>query len=183
LPPTYADVSARGHVLVQNLDANVVHDAPFVLACACEGGALDLAIRRVSLFALTLSAIITLIVALRAAPFPIIAIAITWSGGAAIAHLFAARRRRQHGRFVIDFEHASATREGRTRTDTQPIDKDASVEIVESIDALAPYWLLLHPTRALTWRIAKGTARDLQPVVRLFREYHVVVRGKLEERE
>ena len=182
MSPTHADVTARGRVLVQNLDANVVHDAPFVLACACEGAALDLAVRRVSLFAFTLSAIITLIVALRAAPFPIIAIAITWSGGAGIAHLFAARRRRQHGRFVIDFEHESATREAPSGTDTRPIGKDAVLEIVESIDALAPYWLLLHPTRALTWRIAKGTAAELQPIVRLFREYHVEVRGKLEER-
>jgi hypothetical protein len=177
----FSDIAARGRVLVQNLDASVVHDPPFLLACACEGAALDLAIRRVSLFAFTLSAIITTIVAIRAAPFPIIAIAITWFGGAATARLFAARRRRQHGHFVIDFEHESATRAGAAGEEAARIARGSVLEIAESMDAMAPYWLILRPSPARAWRIAKGTAQDLQRVVRLFREYHVEVRGKLDD--
>ncbi len=161
----YADVAARGRVLLQNVDATVVHDPPFVVASLCEGAPLDLAIRRVSLFAFTLSAIIATIVALRAAPLPIIAIAIVWCSGALTARLVAARRHRQHGAFVVDFENERASRTHGTSAEEATFDKP-TIELLRSVDGAAPYWLILRPTPAKSWRFAKGTADELHPLVR-----------------
>jgi hypothetical protein len=180
--PDFAEAATRGRVLVQNHDATVVHDAPFVLACTCEGAALDLAIRRVSLFAFSLSIIIATIVALRAAPLPIIAIAIVWFTPAAIARIFAARRRREQGRFLIDFESEQVTRTHGEAIESIPI-AGTFVEIVRAFDASVPYWLILRNDKVPAWRIARGSAVELRGVLRVFREYHVEVRGKLEDPE
>jgi hypothetical protein len=180
----YGEIASRGRTMLANLDCRVSHDAPFLLACECEGRALDLAIRRVSLFALSLSGIIGTIVALRAAPLPIGSIAVFWLVASLAARLFARRRAREHGRFVIDFEHDRVTHETMSGAiAVVALAKSTSVEVIEGVDALAPYWLVLRPVPGIRWRIARGTHDELRPLLRIFRGYHFDVRGEPAERE
>ena len=182
--PTFDDVAARGRLLMSNLDAKVFRDPPFLLACECDGRPLDLAIKRVSLFAFVLSAIIGTIVALRAAPLPIASIAVFWFAAASAARLFARRRRREHGAFVIDFEHDVVHVRGAAGDSAAiAVASGASIAIQSSPDPAAPYWLVFRPSAGRAFRIARGTAAELTGVLRVFREYNVEVKGELAPEE
>ncbi len=92
--------------------------------------------------ALTLAAIISLIVAVRAAPLPIAGIAAFWVSASAIARIFTAKRRRQHGRFIVAFEHELLTYESMSRARFgYALGAGSSIRVASSIDAQAPFWL------------------------------------------
>ncbi len=172
----FAAIAVGGRKLIDNLDGTAHYEEPFLLGCECRGQALDLAIRRVSVAALTLSAIISLIVAVRAAPLPIAGIAAFWASASAIARIFAAKRRRQHGRFIVDFEHDLVTQESMSRDRVDyALGAGSSIRVESSIDAQAPFWLLFREKDGNNLRLARGTADELRRVLQLFRSYNIDV--------
>lgn len=169
-------VVERGRKLVSNHDGVVAHDPPFALACECQGLALDLAVRRISLVALALSAIISAIVATGAAPLPILAIALVWTLGAVGARLFARARRREHGRMLLDFEHDTllhAPRGGPARRIA--LGRETRISTENSVDEGAPFWLVLTAPGGEKVRLARGRAEELLRVVQLFKSYQYKV--------
>jgi hypothetical protein len=166
-------VRERGRKLCDNYDARAFHDAPFVIAFECEGRAFDLAIRRISLFALVLSAIIAGIVLLGAAPRPILLISLVWAGGAGAVRWVARARRRQHGHFVVDFEN---DRLGRAPlaggVEEVPLGRGTQVRVWNSVDEGAPFWLVVIDPRGVVSRLLRGRPEELLPVVRVFRSYN-----------
>lgn len=178
-----ATIAETGRRLVDNADARVLHEPPFLLSCECRGDALDLAIRRVSTFAFALSAIISAIVLSRAAPWPIGGIALFWVGAGVAARLFARARRRQHGTSVIDFEtdrllHTDVD----GRASEHPLGPGCKVLVETSVDEAAPFWIVLVDRDGRWLRLARGTAEELRRVVQLFRSYNLDVNASaLEE--
>lgn len=167
-------VMADGRALVSNVECSARHVPPFLLATVCEGTALDGAIRRVSAFALVLSAIITGVVAFGAAPWPIVFIAVLWGGPALGALAYAARRRRTLGRFLVDFEGERLVHwaVGTDRSVELSLSSDASVEVepVEGEEAMR--WIELRASRARL-RLARADAREAAAIGRLFRTYGI----------
>ncbi|WP_437284963.1 hypothetical protein [Sorangium sp. So ce406] len=165
------EAEPEGDVLLSNADGAILAHGPTVLVCDCPGDTLDLAVRRVAAFALTASLIIVGIVAARAAPFPIVFIAATWTAGATAALLFVRRRRRFHGRFRLDFERAEIVQEGRGFRRIFPVEAIARVSTPPALDVevdepgLAPRWLLLHLSTGEQLRLGKAPAYALGPAL------------------
>lgn len=166
---------ADGRPLVVGRETRIVLSEPFVLAAETSGDFLELAIRRVTLFALILSAIVTVLVLVRAAPRPVIALAAAWFVPAVLARWFAARRRRQLGRTLVDFElstvvHAPVGRPQRT------FSLETSVlHVEESNDGEAPRWLILRPVRGGIVRLGRGTEDDIDRCLYIFRKYRIKI--------
>ncbi|KYF72461.1 hypothetical protein [Sorangium cellulosum] len=165
------EAEPEGDVLLSNADGTILALGPTVLVCDCPGDGLDLAVRRVAAFALTASLVIVGIVAARAAPFPIVFIAATWTAAATAALLFVRRRRRFHGRFRLDFERAEIVQEGRGFRRIFPVQAIARVSTPPALDAevdepgLAPRWLLLQLSTGERLRLGKGPAYALGPAL------------------
>lgn len=172
----WSSVAERGRIVLSNLDGTVRIDAPFVLACECRGLALETAIARVSLFAFVLTAIVTAIVAVGAAPWPMLSISLVWASAGVGARIFAARRRREHGRFVVDFEHERILHApDRSSPRELALAKGTRVVVEKSTDATAPFWLVVETPARVRLRIARGRSDEVEPLLRTFRQYHLGV--------
>lgn len=164
---------AASRVLLQNPDGVVTLEGPTRLVVVCEGRALEQVIRRVSTFALVVSAIVSAIALSGAAPRPMALATLTWVVPAIAARAWAARRRREHGRIVIDLEarhvHA-ATRAGAREL---PLD-DAARVVLEEADDPGDHarWLLLC-RGADRLRLAYAPPLDLRPILFELRRHGV----------
>ncbi|AUX45267.1 hypothetical protein SOCE26_067480 [Sorangium cellulosum] len=161
----------EGEVLLSNADGAILAHGDEVLVCDCQGDGLDLAVRRVATFALVASIIIASIVTARAAPLPILFIAVTWAAGATAALLAVRRRRRLHGVFRLDFERGEIVQEGRGFRRIFPMGTVVGVSTPPALDAevdepgLAPRWLLLHLANGETLRLGRAPAYALGPAL------------------
>jgi hypothetical protein len=170
--------------LLSNADGKIVAHGPLVLECVCEAAMLELGVRLVATFALVASTIIALLVTLRAAPWPILLIAITWTSGAVAAHLFVRRQRRKHGRFRIDLENAEIVHDGLGFTRKYPLGslQWASIPVVggpEGQEGEAGFemrWLVLHLEGGRELRLGKGPGHALRPAVAFLRKAGIEVR-------
>lgn len=173
---TLEDAFANGRELAHNPECVAAHVAPFVLATRCEGAVLDLAIRRVSAFALVLSSILVGVIVARAAPLPLLAIPAVWGSSALAALFWVVRRRRRLGVFLVDFEserivqwppHGAARREyGWTN--------EAELRIGDAPHEEALRWIEFVVARPhVGLRIARVDARGAAAIARLFRTYRV----------
>lgn len=164
-----------GHILLSNADGTIRAHGPDVLVCECRGDAIDLAVRRVATFALVVSFIIAGLVTARAAPFPILFIAVVWTAGAIAALWVVRRRRRMHGVFRLDFEQAEIVQEGLGFRRTFPIQMITGVSTPPAQDAevdepgLSPRWLLLHLSNGERLRLAKAPPYALGPALAFLR--------------
>ena len=161
--------------LLSNLDGSVHHEAPFRLVFICEGEAFDLAVRRITRFALLLSAALGGIVALGIVPRLLGLIVLAWLVGVALALAIAWKRRREHGRVLVDFETERVDAEPRRGDPFSASLDGAKLRIVAATDALAPLWLWLELADGRALRLAKSDDPGLAPIVSIFRRYHVRV--------
>ncbi|WP_437791748.1 hypothetical protein [Sorangium sp. So ce693] len=164
-----------GDVLLSNTDGTILAQGPAVLVCECRGDGLDLAVHRVATFALVASLVVAGIVTARAAPFPILFIAGTWTAGATAALLAVRRRRRLHGLFRLDFERHELIQDGRGFRRTLPIQAIVGVSTPPASDTdvdepgLAPRWLLLHLSTGEQLRLGRAPAYALGPALAFLR--------------
>lgn len=161
--------------LLSNLDGSVHHEPPFRLVFVCEGEAFDLAVRRIARFALLLSVVLAGIVAIGAVPRLIGLIVLAWLGGIALAYGIAWRRRREHGRVLVDFEAERVDAEPRRGEPFGVSLAGAKLRVVAATDALAPLWLWLVLADGRALRLAKSDDEGLAPIVSIFRRYHVPI--------
>ncbi|UQA54657.1 hypothetical protein [Polyangium aurulentum] len=170
--------------LLSNADGTIVAEGPLVLVCVCEAAMLELGVRLISTFALVASTIIALLVALRAAPWPILLIAITWTTGVVAANVFVRRRRWKHGRFRVDFDRGEIVHEGRGFTRKYPLGslQWASIPVVggpegaEGEEGFEMRWLVLHLEGGRELRLGKGPGHALRPAVAFLRKAGIEVR-------
>jgi hypothetical protein len=161
--------------LLSNLDGSVHHDAPFRLVFVCDGEAFDHAVRRITRFALLLCVVLSAIVAVGAVPRLIGLIVLAWLGGVALAMAIARKRRREHGRVLVDFEAERVDAEPRRGEPFTSSLAGAKLRVVAATDALAPLWLWLVLADGRALRLAKSDDLGLAPIVSLFRRYHVPI--------
>lgn len=170
-------------VLLSNADGTILAHGPAVLVCECRGEGLDLAVRRIATFALTAALIIGGLVAARAAPWPILLVAATWSAGATASLLLVRRRRRLHGLFRIDFERGEILQEGRGFRRVFPasaIEAVSTPPVVGDAEAddpgLAPRWLLLRLSTGEQLRLGKAPPYALGPALAFLKRAGVEAR-------
>lgn len=172
--PIDSALSSARRVL-STLDGSVYHDAPFRLVFDCQGEAFDLAVTRISRFAMLLCVALLGIVATGAVPRLIALIVLAWLAGIAAAVVVAARRRREHGRVLVDFDQERVLVEPRAGAAFDAPLAGSKLRVVASTDALAPLWLWLVLADGRAQRLAKSDDRGLDPVVSIFRRYGVRV--------
>jgi hypothetical protein len=170
--------------LLENEDGSIVVEAPEVLVCDCQGAGLDLAAQLVSTFALVATTIITTLVAVRAAPWTILLISMTWCTGALLALTFVRRRRLLHGRVRIDFAAGEGVHEGKGFSATFPVTaiEGISMPVVAGPEGepsgepgYEPRWLLLHLAGGRRVRLGRGPGFSLRPAVVFFRKAGIAV--------
>jgi hypothetical protein len=168
--------SVSPETLLSNADGTITAPDGGVLVCSCPGDGLDLAVRRISTFALLASSIITALVAAQAAPWPVLLISTTWAAGATAALIFVFRRRRLHGTISIDFERGQIVQDGRGFRRTFPVEAITGVstplatgESAPDEPGLSPRWLLLHLSDGQRLRLGKGPAYALGPALSFLR--------------
>jgi hypothetical protein len=161
--------------ILSNLDGSVHHEPPFRLVFVCDGDAFDLAVRRIARFALLLSVVLSGIVAVGAVPRLIGLIVLVWLGGIVVALAIAHKRRREHGRVLVDFEAERIDAEPRRGEPFTASLAGAKLRVVAATDAIAPLWLWLVLADGRALRLAKSDDPGLAPIVSIFRGYHVKV--------
>lgn len=166
----FARIEREGRPLVRNVEAKVFVIDPFLVASICTGTPLETAVAKVSAFAFVLSAIIAVLVFVGAAPKPIGGIAVMWLVTGIAARLYVRRRRREHGRFVVDFE--ASTIAGET-VDGEPIALGlGGVRILPAVDEALPLSVCLEAAgRRL--RFARTSEEDATKLLYFFRKYNV----------
>ncbi|WP_240806749.1 hypothetical protein [Polyangium spumosum] len=169
--------------MLNNEAGTVVAEGPLVLVCDCPGGFAETMVKLYAPFALLASILVSIIVGLRAAPFPILFIAMVWTTASTIGNALARRSARKHGRFRIDLERGEIVQEGQGFSRT--LDARALVHVATPVVAgvegnaaepgFEPRWLLIAMKNGEELRLGKGPAHALRPVVVFLREAGVPV--------
>lgn len=171
--------------LLQNEAGTIVAEGPLVLVCDCPGGFADTLVKLYAPFALVASILVSILVGLRATPFPILFVAIVWTTAATIGNRIAKRSARKHGRFRIDLERGEIVQQGQgfSRTLDARALLHAATPVVAGVEGestepgFEPRWLLLVMQSGEELRLGKGPAHALRPVVVFLREAGVQVLG------
>jgi hypothetical protein len=153
----------------------VCHVEPFLLATRCEAAAFDAAVRRVTLFAFVLSAVVTALIAIGAVPRPMAIIVSVWVAGALGGRAFARRRRRQLGAALIDFEHGRIERFPLRGPRVDRTLDGATARTETSSDEEGPIWLVLQWPDGDRVRLCRGNVQEIDRVLVLLRRYKVPV--------
>lgn len=171
----FAAIEADGRRLLASRESRATLLEPFLLATEAHAVAVDHAVRRVTLFAFVLSAIVLGLAATRVAPLPIAGFALLWAAAAAIARLAARRMRRELGRAVVDFEAETV--------DASPLHgppvslplAGARVVSEPSADGDAPVWVVFHAQSGVRLRLCRGQERDVDRVLAVLRKHRIEV--------
>jgi hypothetical protein len=134
----------------------------------------ELLVRRVVQFALVLSSILLLLIAIGAVPWLVGTIAAVWLLMCAGATLYVRRRRTELGESLMDLDVGVCRIEplsGEPRA--YPLG-DLRVETRRSADASAPVWVLLRVGKR-TFRLGRGTEPDAERLLGILRGFHVKV--------
>lgn len=176
-----------GRPLIRRDGSRVSYLEPFALAFSTRPGFWEQLLQRVSLFALALCAIVTLLVLLGAAPWPIALTVLVWLVLAVAARLHRAARKREVGEYLVDFEREllvrlsppmRVVRFGNFVLHRQADVLDSSCEwlfATESGASRSAWMLSMLERRPRPLRLACGTSHELEPVLFLFRRYGIRV--------
>jgi hypothetical protein len=136
--------------------------------------------------ALVTSIVIAILVGVRAAPPPILLIAITWTLGSTVANALAKREARKHGKFRIDLEREEIVQQGSgfsRRFDVKNL-KCVSTPVVAGLEGderdpgFEPRWLLLEMDGGAELRVGKGPMHQLRPALVFLRKAGLPERKK-----
>jgi len=167
--------------LLENGHGSIVTDGPFVLVCHCPGGVFEPFVYLISAMAIVLSIIIGTIVVLRAAPLPLLIIALVWTSGVIIANYFMRREGSKHGTVRIDVDRAEIIHETRGSVRTIPFAKIATIStpVIDGLDAqdnergFEHRWLLIQLTNGDELRLGQGPMHELRPALAFLRKSNV----------
>lgn len=171
----FARIEREGRPLVRNVEAKVFVEEPFLLASVCTGTPLETAVAKVSSFAFLLSSIIALLVVVGAAPKPIGGIAVFWLVTGLLARWFVARRRAEHGRFIVSFETTTIHGESMNGEALElPL---TEVKVLPAVDEALPLWICVE-SAGHRLRFARTSEDDATKLLYFFRQYGVTIRDK-----
>lgn len=167
--------------LLENHRGSIVTDGPFVIVCHCPGGVFDPFVYLISAMAIVLSIIIGVIVVVRAAPLPLLIIAIVWTIGVIVANYIVRREGLKHGTIRIDIERAEIIQETRGSLRTFPFANIASITtpIIDGIEAqnnergFEHRWLLVQLADGRELRLGQGPLHELRPTLAFLRKSNV----------
>jgi hypothetical protein len=173
-------VSER-QTLLENPSGNIFTDGPFVLVCHCPGGVFEPFVYLISAMAIVLSILIGTIVMMRAAPLPLLFIALVWTIGVIIANYIVRREGFKHGTTRIDVERAEIIHERRGSSRTFSFAKIASIStpIIDGIEAqnnepgFEHRWLLVELSDGRQLRLGQGPQHELRPALAFLRKSNV----------
>ncbi|NUO53069.1 MAG: hypothetical protein HOV80_29835 [Polyangiaceae bacterium] len=171
----FAAIEAEGRRLLTSRESRATLLDPFLLATEAHSVAVDQAVRRVTLFAFVLSAIVVGLAVTRVAPLPIAGFALVWAAAAGIARLFARRMRRELGRSIVDFEAETVEA---SPLDGRPLSlplAGARVISEPSADGDAPVWVIFHAQSGVRLRLCRGEERDVDRVLAILRKHRIEV--------
>ena len=169
------------NTLLENESGTIVADGPFVVVCHCPGGVFEPFVNLVSAMAIVLSIIIGILVSTRAAPFPLILVALVWTIGVIVANTIMRRESRKHGTIRIDIERGEITQQSRGFSRTFPFTKIASVStpIIDGIEGqqneagFEHRWLLVEFSGGEQVRLGRGPMHELRPTLAFLRKSDV----------
>lgn len=167
--------------LLDNHRGSIVTDGPFVIVCHCPGGVFDPFVYLISAIAIVLSIIIGTIVVVRAAPLPLIIIAIVWIIGVIVANYIVRREGFKHGTIRIDIDKAEIIQETRGSLRTFPFANITSIStpIIDGIEAqnnergFEHRWLLVQLSDGRELRLGQGPLHELRPALAFLRKSDV----------
>ncbi len=167
--------------MLENHRGTIVTDGPFILVCHCPGGVYEPFVYLISAMAIVLSIIIGIIVFMRAAPLPLLLIALVWTMGVIIANYIARREGSKHGTIRIDVERAEIIQDLRGSSRTFPFTKIASIStpIIDGIEAqnnergFEHRWLLIQLSDGRELRLGQGPLHELRPTLAFLRKSDV----------
>lgn len=167
--------------MLENHRGTIVTDGPFILVCHCPGGVYEPFVYLISAMAIVLSIIIGIIVFMRAAPLPLLLIALVWTMGVIIANYFVRREGSKHGTIRIDVERAEIIQDLRGSSRTFPFTKIASIStpIIDGIEAqnnergFEHRWLLIQLSDGRELRLGQGPLHELRPTLAFLRKSDV----------
>jgi hypothetical protein len=171
----FAGIEAEGRRLLASRESRATLHEPFLLATEAHSVAVDQAVRRVTLFAFVLSAIVLGLAVTRVAPAPIAGFALVWAGAAGIARLAARRMRRELGRAIVDFEAESVEASPLAGPPLSLPLAGARVVSEPSADGDAPVWVVFHSQTGVRLRLCRGEERDVDRVLAILRKHRVEV--------
>ncbi len=167
----------NGRVLARSSESRIVHVEPFLLAAERSGHAVDLLIRRITLLAFTLSAIISFLVLVGAAPRPVAIFVVAWLLPGLGARWYARRRRSELGRTLVDFEDGKIEHGSVDGRRTSAELATARLVVTRTHDIEAPLSLVLRGRDRRKIRLARVTEPELDRVLLVFRRYKIAVEG------
>lgn len=174
MDPRHRAVLEEGRTLVKGGETRVAILDPFLLAARSTGENLELGIRRVTTFAFVLSGIVGILIITGAAPWMLGVIVGSWVVASVVARMIAARRRREHGSVLVDFEEGRVLGVPLTGETLDVPLAEVCVRTDRSADEQAPIWLLLVAGRRVL-RLGRATEEDAERTLAVFRRYHVRV--------
>ncbi len=174
MDPRHRAVLEEGRTLARSGETRIAVLDPFLMAARSTGENLELGIRRVTTFAFVLSGIVGTLILSGAAPWMLGVIVASWLLASLLARLFAARRRREHGSVLIDFEAGRVQATTLTGDELDWPLEQVLVRTDRSADEQAPIWLLLVAGRRLL-RLGRATEENAERTLAVFRRYHVRV--------
>ena len=167
--------------LLENHRGSIVTDGPFVLVCHCPGGVFDPFVYLISAIAIVLSIIIGTIVVMRAAPLPLLLVALVWTIGVIVANYFVRREGSKHGTTRIDIERLEIIQETRGSLRTFPFAKISAIStpIIDGLEAqnnergFEHRWLLVQLSDGRELRLGQGPLHELRPTLAFLRKSDV----------
>jgi hypothetical protein len=165
-----ADVAPR--VLLRNEDGTVTLEGEALVA-VCDGRALDHVVRRVSTFAFAVGALVATLAVTGIAPRAIGLFVVTWTAAAGAARCWARKRRREHGRIVVDLDARAVRAATHAGPRELPLDDQATFEI-EGLDDPGDHarWLLLRRGE-VRFRLGHAPPAELRPILVAIRRHGI----------
>lgn len=169
-------------VLLHTRDGTVTQIGEHVLVCDCDGEWLHQSLRFISLFAYAGSVAVTLTILLGQAPRAMLAVAVVWTSFASLALLFVRKRKREHGRFVFNFEiRLLEHTQKHTFLARYPFDaiecvltkinpsseSSTNKEILNDPRTIQERWLMVFLKTGQKFRLGRGSPWALRPIINL----------------
>jgi hypothetical protein len=171
----FGAIEADGRSLLVSRESRVMFVEPFLVSTRCASAAVDAAVRRITLFAFVVAAVVGALIVARAAPAPLGGFALMWLLGALAGRLWARRRRRELGRAILDFDAETVRLSPQGGGELQLPTAGAVVTRETSNDEEAPLWLVIRFADGTRMRLCRGEERDVDRVLAVLRRFHVSV--------
>ncbi len=171
---SFDDVLANGRKLLSSAETTIAMDC-LTLVAISDCAIIESAVRRVVAFASVLTLVIGTLIVTGAAPPILLFVLATWVFGCICAVGYVLRRKRRHGRAVLDFENECCEVEPLRGRATSAGLADVRIETRRSADESAPIWIVLL-TKSTVFYLGRGREDDAERLLGILRAFHIPVK-------